>query len=268
MAHIDIGGRRIGFHDHGSGAQTVVFSHGYLMRSEMFADQIETLSAQFRVIAFDHRGHGISDAAPGPITMQDLVEDAIAVLEHIGGGPVHFAGMSTGGFVGLRVMVQRPDLIRSLTLIDTSAGAEPPAALRKNKLLLWLAGLLGLRPLLGQITAVMFGPVFRKDPARAAELGTWKRYIASLDLASARAFGKAIFLRGSVLDELRALKNTAPTLIIVGEDDVATPPHDAEAMHAAIEGSKLLRIANAGHSTPIETPDQVTRAMMQFLKSF
>ncbi len=267
MPNIDINGRSIHYVEHGTGPKTIMFSHGYLMRHQMFVAQIAALSDKYRVIAFDHRGHGKSDPCHDAFGIYDLVDDAAALIDTLVGGPVLFVGMSTGGFVGLRLLLRRPDLIDRLILIDTSAEAEDPVKLKRFNLLLFLVRFAGLRPLLGQIIPLMFGEAFRKDPAHRTENADWASYIGGLDRTSVRRFGRAIFDRDDVLDDLAKRRNPAPTLIIVGEDDVVTPPPRSEAMQDAIAHAKLVRIPASGHSSPVESPDAVTQAITEFLAS-
>lgn len=267
MPDIEINGRSIHYVEHGAGAETVVFSHGYLMRHQMFEAQIAPLSKNYRVIAFDHRGHGQSDPCHDAFGIYDLVDDAAGLIDALVDGPVHFAGMSTGGFVGMRLLLRRPDLIKRLILIDTSAEAEDPQKLKRFNLLLFLVRFVGLRPLLGQVVPLMFGAPFRKDPARKAENAAWTSYIGGLGKTSVRRFGRAIFDRDDVLPALGSLEIQPPTLIIVGDEDVVTPPGKAAAMQQAIAGSTLVSIPASGHSSPVEQPDDVTRAMVDFLNS-
>ena len=266
MPKITVNGRTLFYSETGSGTETVVFSHGYLMHHGMFAAQIAALSQRYRVIAYDHRGHGDSDTCQTPFDVYDLTEDAAALIRSLCDGPVHFAGMSTGGFVGLRLLLRHPDLIKTLTLMNTSAEVEAPAALRQFNLLLFVVRFIGIRPLLGKVLPNVFGPVFRKDATRRAELQRWKDDIAGLDTTSIRHFGRAIFDRDDLMDQLRMLEAPPDTLIIVGADDITTPPKHAHAMHDAIKGSELVIVPRAGHSTPVEAPEAVTKAMADFLR--
>ncbi|MEJ8561664.1 alpha/beta hydrolase [Yoonia sp. GPGPB17] len=266
MPKIEINGRLLHYVATGTGEDTIVFSHGYLMRHQMFEAQIGAFSKSHRVIAFDHRGHGDSGTCQQAFGMYDLVDDAEQLIEGLCDGPVHFAGMSTGGYVGLRLLLRRPDLIKSLILMDTGANAESPATLKQYNQLLFFVRLVGIRPLLGKVLPLLFGPTFRSDPARQAEFFQLKSYIGRLDRTSVRLFGRAIFDRDDVQDALRALKNAPPTLIMVGEDDIPTPPATAQAMHEAIRGSELISVPEAGHTSPLENPSFVTEAIDRFLK--
>ena len=265
MPLINVNGVELHYSETGSGTETVVFSHGFLMNSRMFDHQIAALADQYRVLAFDHRGHGKSAPCRTPFGMYDLVDDAAALIRTLCDGPVHFAGMSTGGFVGMRLALRAPELIRSLSLIDTSAAAEDPAVLKQNSQMLFVARWVGTRPLQGKVVPIMFAEPFRTSPDTRDALNFWREQIFALDKRSVHRFGKAIFSRDSVLDDLAALSNPPPTQIIVGADDVATPVAQSEAMLAVIKGAQLTVVPDVGHSSPIEHPVAVTAAMAKFL---
>ncbi|WP_223428798.1 alpha/beta fold hydrolase [Tateyamaria pelophila] len=265
MPFVDVNGTRLHYVETGSGPETIVFSHGFLMNHKMFAHQIAALNVRFRVIAYDHRGHGQSAPCPTPFGMYDLVDDAAALIRTLANGSVHFAGMSTGGFVGMRLALRTPDLIKSLTLIDTSADAEDPAALRQYNQLLFAVRWIGTRPLLGKVMPILMAQPFLTDPAREKEVNAWRADFSALDKKSVYHFGNAIFSRDSVRDDLAALDAPPPTQIIVGAQDIATPVARSETMQAAIKGARLAVVPDAGHSSPIETPQAVTDIMTRFL---
>lgn len=250
----------------GSGPETIVFSHGYLMSHRMFDDQITALSTSARVIAFDHRCHGDSEKVQTEFALQDLVDDAAALIRETCDGPVHFVGMSTGGFVGMRLALYQPELIKSLALIDTSADHEVPKALRRNKLLLAILGVFGFRPVINKAMSILMGASFLNDPKRQEQVGVWKSYIMSLDIKAIRQFGFAIFSRDSVLEELKKKDDFVPTQIIVGEVDQATPVRNATDMRAAISRSELTVVPRAGHTSPIEEPQIVTDVLRAFFQ--
>lgn len=265
MPHLTANGRQIAYTDTGGDGETIIFSHGYLMNSRMFDHQVAALRDRFRVIAFDHRGHGQSAPCVTPFGMYDLVEDAEALIGQLTDGAVHFAGMSTGGFVGMRIALRHPEKIRSLTLIDTAAGAEDPSALKQYNQLLFAVRWLGVKPLLGKVMPILMGPAFLNDPARGDDVAFWRGQMGALDKRSIHRFGKAIFGRDDVLGQLAALAAPPPTQIIVGADDVATPVAKSEAMRDAIKGARMVVIPDAGHTSPVEQPQAVTAAMTAFL---
>ncbi|NIR38383.1 MAG: alpha/beta fold hydrolase, partial [Actinobacteria bacterium] len=240
-----------------------VFSHSYLVDSHQFDAQIEALADRYRVIAFDHRDHGRSSRATAPYDLDDLVDDTVGFIEQLGIAPCHFIGLSTGGFVGMRIAFRRPELFRSVTLMDTDAGAERALAKTKNKGLLLALRLVGLGPLMGQAMKAMFGPQFLKDADRREEAAFWRRRIRDNDPAALVRFGNAIFARSDVLEELRGVD--LPCLVVAGAKDRALPKDAAPAMAAAIPGARLEFIADAGHLCTIEKPDEVTAVLSSFL---
>src|SRR6185369_4898317 len=91
----------------------------------MFDAQVAALESRFRCISFDHRGQGQSEVTETGYTMDELTADALALIQALGAAPCHFVGLSMGGFVGMRLAARYPALIRSLSLLETSAGPEP-----------------------------------------------------------------------------------------------------------------------------------------------
>lgn len=257
---------KIHYIEAGSGPETIMFSHGFLMSHRMYTHQINALSTSARVIAFDHRCHGDSENVRTKFGLQDLVDDAAALIRKTCDGPVHFVGMSTGGFVGMRLALYQPELIKSLALIDTSADHEDPKTLRKNKLLLTAVGVFGFRPVIKKAMSILMGASFLNDPARQDQVSFWKSYIMSLDIKALRQFGFAIFSRDSVLDDLKKQTSFVPTQIIIGEVDQATPVRNATDMQNAISGSKLAVVPRAGHTSPVEEPRIVTEILQVFFK--
>jgi len=122
---ISCNGVQLAVEDSGGGGPAVLFSHGLLYSLRMWDPQISALRQRFRCIAYDHRGQGQSDAPLTGLDMDTLTEDVVALIHALGIGPVHFVGMSMGGFVGMRLAARRPELVRSLVLIDTLLDPSP-----------------------------------------------------------------------------------------------------------------------------------------------
>ncbi|MEE4245518.1 MAG: alpha/beta hydrolase [Kangiellaceae bacterium] len=264
MSKVHVNGIDLNYKTVGEGRETIVFSHGCLMNNSMFDGQIDVLKSQFKCISFDHRGHGQSDAPMSGYDMDNLVDDAIASIEAIDCGPVHFIGMSTGGFVGMRIALRRPELIKSLVLMDTSAEGEDEKALKKNNLLLWMVRHFGWWPVIGQALPIMFHKTFLKDPSRQEEVKKWKRIVTGHNKMALWHFGKGIFARDNVLSKLSSI--SCPTAVVVGEEDIATRPDCSERMAQEIPGALLFKVADAGHSAAIEKPQEVANAILSFYK--
>ncbi len=144
---------------------TVVFGHGLLFSGHMFEAQIERLRPSFRCVTIDWRGQGKTPATLDGYDMDTLSQDAAAVIEGLDVGPVHYVGLSMGGFVGMRLAAHRPELLRSLTLLDTSADPEDPAMAKQDRLLASIYRVVGIRPLAGKVETLMFGPTFLASAA-------------------------------------------------------------------------------------------------------
>ena len=257
-------GNRLHIETWGQGTETIVFSHGFLMNRRMFLAQIDRLKDRYRIIAYDHRGHGDSAAYRKPFDIYALMEDGAQVIERCAGGrPVHFIGMSTGGYVATRLMIRRPELLRSVVLIDTGARAEPPEKLRQYQLMLNVVRWLGVRPVLGRALPLLMGEPFRTAPARRAEFLEWRQSILQLDPRSLVAFGHAIFGRDDVTDALRSTRIDA--LVIVGALDQPTDIATARALAEATSAGDPVVIPGAGHTSPVEEPDAVSNAIERFL---
>jgi pimeloyl-ACP methyl ester carboxylesterase len=263
MPTITTGGVELYYTDRGHGDQTVVFSHSYLVDQRQFEDQIAALEQRYRVIAYDHRDHGRSSRVKTPYALEDLVDDAVAVIEQTGAGPCHFVGLSTGGFVGLRLALRHRSLLRSLVLMDTSAEAEPLVNRIRYQMMFLVLRLLGPRPVLGSAMRAMFGGTPRRDPTRANELAVWRERIAANDPAALVRFGNAIFRRDDVLARLRGVD--LPVLVMVGEEDTSTPPPLARNIATAIPGARLEVVPASGHLSTVESPERINAVLVPFL---
>jgi 3-oxoadipate enol-lactonase len=257
-------GVRLHFTESGQGSDTVVFSHSFLLSSEHFRPQIEVLSRSFRCLAFDHRGHGGSEAPNSGYEMENLYADTVGFIEAADCAPCHFVGLSTGGFIGLRLGIRRPDLVRSLVLMDTSADAEPAGRAREYKLMLWMLRYLGYWSLRRRIASTFFSPHFRNDASRRSELVHWRRRVTANDRHAMLRFGRGILERADVSDQLERIG--VPTLVVVGEDDIPTPVREAERIARGIPGASLEIIRRAGHICTVERPEAVNEVLVRFLE--
>jgi len=265
MPHLMINGANLYYEEHGAGPETIVFSHGLLWSGRMFSDQISVLKDQYRCIPFDFRGQGQSQVTQSGYDIESLYADAVKLIEVLGCSPCHFAGLSMGGFVGLRLAIRRPDLLKSLILIESSSDPEPTENISRYRMLNVVARWIGLRVVADRVMEIMFGQKFLKDPERATVKHEWKeRMVANHRIGITRAV-TGVITRNGVTDQLGQIKT--PTLIIVGDQDVATVPAEAERMHAGIPKSKLVTIPGAGHTSTVEEPVAVTAAMKEFLAS-
>lgn len=264
MPLLSVNGTQLYYEDTGGEGEPVVFSHGLLWSTQLFAPQVQALRARYRCIAYDHRGQGRSAKPPGhSVDMETVYEDAVALIETLGVAPCHFVGLSMGGFVGMRLAARRPELLRSLALLETSAEPEPPQNAPRYRALATVARFLGVRPVASRVMPIMFGKSFLEDPARAAERAFWRKQLLQNERSIYRAVHGVIDRKG-VVEELARVRT--PTLVVVGEEDVATVPAKAERLHALIAGSRLVRLPRGGHSSTVEEPERVNQVLSGFLE--
>ena len=259
---IAVNGTSVAVESMGDGAP-IVFSHGLLWNSTMFAAQVARLSPRFRCITYDHRGQGESPSSPTPYDMETLTDDAAELIVKLGAAPCHFVGLSMGGFVGMRLATRRPDLIRSLVLIATAADVEPFWNRPKYQALMALERAVGIRPLSKMGLRIMCGGALVRDPARQAERDAAVAIMTTLTGSRLRAALNAVITRRAIADELSRI--SVPTLVLHGDDDHAVRMPRARAMADAIPGARFVVVPRAGHSSTFEEPEFVSRAIDAFV---
>jgi pimeloyl-ACP methyl ester carboxylesterase len=261
MPHIEINNCRYHYTITGEGKETVVLSHGLLWSERLFYKQVAELKAGYRVVTYDHRGQGQSEVTKNGYDMDQLYEDAVALIEGLNLGKVHFGGLSMGGFVAMRLAARRPDLVKSLILMETSALEEPFKS--KYNLLTSLVKLFGVKVVTKPVMKIMFGDKFLNDESRIEERNEWTKELQKNKKSIVKAV-RGVIDRKSVADELSQI--TCPTLIMVGTQDKATIPEKAEFIHQLIPQSQLHYIEGGGHTACIEEPEQYNNIILNFLE--
>jgi pimeloyl-ACP methyl ester carboxylesterase len=194
--------------------------------------------------------------------MDSLTEDVAGLIRALGCSPCHFVGCSMGGFVGMRLAVRHADLLRSLALVGSSASPEPSAW--RFRLMSWAAWLLGVRAVTPWIMPVQFGPDFLRDARRGAERQVWFERIAAGSRSGAVRSAGGVISRSDFAGQLCQVR--VPTLIVIGEQDRATPLAESQRLNRGIAGSDLVVVPRAGHAVTIEQPAAVCLALRQFLQ--
>ncbi len=263
MPDIDINGARLHYEIDGSGTETILFCHGLLFSSRMFDEQVDALKDRYRCVRFDFRGQGESEVTDSGYDMDSLAADAVSLIEKLELGPVHLVGFSMGGFVGQRVALKRPELLRSLTLINTSAERESGRKRPRYLLLNVIARLFGLKVVVKRIMPILFSRRFIDSPELAEHRNRWTDYLIANHRTGVTRAVRGVIDREAVIDRIEQIR--APTLIITSDKDAATPRIKSQRMHSAIRGSRLTTIENAGHMTPAERPERVNEVLISFL---
>lgn len=230
----------------------------------MFKEITVSLSQEFRCISYDHRGQGRSaDHEADEISIDLLSEDAIALIQHLGVGPVHFCGHSMGGFVALQIAKRRPDLLRSIMLFNTSADAEFSARKFHYGLLNLFCRFFGPASVTDLVMPIMHSKKFMQDESREEERRAIRHAIATNRRTIWRAVN-GVLNRPSQTEHLSTIN--VPVLILAGAEDCMRLPHEAERMAAAISNSILHVYPQGGHMLPVEEPLYVTDAIRRFLR--
>lgn len=259
MPHLTVNGTSLYYEDTGGPGEPLLFAHGLLWSARMFEAQIAHFAPRFRVIAWDHRGQGRSADDPArSVPIETVTADALALMDALGLDSAHFAGLSMGGFVGMRLAARHPERIRSLVLMETTADPEPAENVPKYRRLAFVARWIGLGLVAAPVMRIMFSRTFIEDPARVDERERWRRELRGNRRTIVRAV-YGVIEREGVAHELGNIR--CPLTVLVGEEDVATVPAKAEAIVAAVPSAVLVRIPEAGHSSSVEQPERVIAAM-------
>jgi 3-oxoadipate enol-lactonase len=219
----------------------------------MWEPQLPVLAERFRVIRVDHRGHGRSPVPAGPYTIADLGSDVLALLDHLGERRVSLCGLSMGGMAGMWLGAHAPERIAALALLDTSAYMgrevwEPRIAAVETG---------GTAAIVDGVMQRWFTPEFRqRNPERVARFAAMVTDTPDDGYAGCAAAIRDMDLRPDLA------KVTAPTLVVVGADDPATPPDAARDIADRIAGARLEVIAGAAHIANVERPDEVNRHLL------
>lgn len=260
MSTIKINGAEIYYETHGLGPETIVFSHGLLMSGKMFKAQVDYFKARYRCVVYDHRGQGRSEVTADGYDMDTLALDAIELIKALKLGPCHIVGLSMGGFVAMRLAVLHREYIKSLILLETSAEEEPNKF--KYNVLKTIVNIFGVKAVINSVMPIMFGKTFLNDANRKDEVEFWRQEILSNEKSITKSVA-GVIQRNTFSRELGNV--SMPTLVVVGDEDVATTVEKAKNIKLKIPQAHLAVIKRAGHSSTIEEPRQVIDAMEVFL---
>ncbi len=236
----------------------VMLAHSLGVDLTMWEPQVAPLTAAgYRLLRYDHRGHGGSDAPEGPYSIELLAADAVGLLNALGLSQVHFCGLSMGGMVGQVLGACHGHLLRSLVLCSTSSHMPPPE--------LWSERiqLVGAKGMSAVVDATIDRWFTRPGQQRLPD-AVQKIRAALLKTAVPGFLGCCAAIRDLDLREsVRAI--TAPTLILVGEHDQGTPVAHARFLHERIPTSRLVVTADAAHLQNVEQAETFNQALITFL---
>ena len=237
----------------------LVLSHSLACHAGMWWPQLAEFARDYRVLAFDTRGHGRSDASEGDYSMDMLADDAHMLMRALGIQSAHFIGLSMGGMIGQALTLKHPHLIDSLTIAD-STSRWPADAIDLFAQRAATAMRSGMAPLVDATLARWFTPEFRKSDVDAvARVGDM---ILRTPVAGYVGCSAAI-PRINMTERLREI--TCPMLVMVGDRDPGTPVAMSQAIHDNAPGSELVIIEHAAHLSNVEQPMTFNQALRRFL---
>ncbi len=240
-----------------AGAPWLVLSNSLGTTSSLWDPQMPALRHRFRVVRYEHRGHGGTDAPPGPYTIADLAGDLLGVLDTVGAERASVMGVSLGGMVAMWLGAHRPERVERLVLACTAPQLPPPDAWAERAAQVRAHGT-------GQLLEGLLGRWFTPGwlvghPAMRAEVA------GMLGSASPEGYAGCCEAIGA-MDQWADLAGIdAPTLVIGGAADPVSPPETAARMHRAIAGSTLVVLAGAAHLANVEQAGRFTDAVLGHL---
>jgi 3-oxoadipate enol-lactonase len=260
MHAANVNGVTIHFADEGDrGGRPVVFANSLGTDFRVWDNLVALLPDGLRVIRYDKRGHGLSEAPPAPYRMEELADDLAGLLDRLETGPAAVVGLSIGGVIAQSLAARRPDLVSGLVLMDTAAKIGEPEMWESR-----IAAATGPEGIDSMADAVMerwFSAAFRGH--RSAELTAWRNMLTRTPPQGYA--GCCAALRDADLREA-AGRIGVPVMAIAGDEDGSTPPELVKATAEMIPGARFELVRGAGHLPCVEQPAACAELIRGFLQ--
>jgi 3-oxoadipate enol-lactonase len=242
-------------------APAIILIHGFPLNKLMWNKQIGELKDRYRVIAYDIRGHGKTEAGDKDFSIELFVNDLICLMDALKIDKTILCGFSMGGYIALNAIVNYPDRFNAILLCDTNCADDSPEAREKRMKAIESIKVNGLEQYAEESLKKLFAPIsFSKH---SKEIAFVKDMIMK---TSSQSLYKTLYALAERKETCTILQNIkVPALIMVGKEDEITPPDVALSMHEKIIGSTIHIIEHAGHLSNLENPDRFNELLIKFL---
>ena len=254
-----LGSFEVGYDDVGTGTP-VLFAHAFPLNRTMWAPNVSALVDRCRCVAMDCRGFGDTTIAP-PYSMEQYADDLAHLLDVLRIEKVVLVGCSMGGYASFAFWRRHRDRVRALVLADTRAGSDSEETIARRRQLIDLARSEGSTAIANAQIASIVGKTTREKQPDTYD--AVHRMMAQAPAEGIVGALEAMMLRPDSTPLLSTID--VPTLIVVGDEDVPTPPREARAMHERIPGSVIEVITGAGHLSNLERPAAFNHVLTEFL---
>lgn len=246
-----------------NGAMVIIFIHGFPFNKSMWHLQIKALKDNYRVIAYDIRGHGNSDSGNGDFTIELFVKDLLSFMDALKIDKTILCGLSMGGYIALNATENFPERFDALILSDTQCIADMPEAKEKRMKAIESIRKNGVEKYADESIKNLFAP--ESFTARKEEVASVREMIVKTPVQSLCNTLLALSGRKETCSKLSEIK--VPVLILAGKEDIITPPAAAKFIHEKIKNSRLSIIDHAGHLSNLENPVKFNEHLKKFLAS-
>jgi len=236
----------------------IVFANSLGSDLRIWDEVAARLAADFRVIRYDKRGHGLTDAVPAPYSAKDLADDVARLLDALEIGQAVICGVSVGGIIAQSLALNHPRRVRALALCDTGARIGSVESWQQR---IGTVQTGGLKALESPTMERWFSAQFRAR--RPADIRGYSTMLLQTSVVG--YIGTCCALRDADFRAMAA-RIKCPTLVLCGAEDISTPPELAKELADLIPGARFTLIENAGHLPCIEQPAIVAERMMQFFQ--
>lgn len=252
MPEAAIDGRNVHYLDEGEGEPALVLLHAFPLRAAMWTPQLDALSNSTRVVAPDLLGFGATDAPDDPdaYSVEVWADQVAGLLDHLGLDRVVLTGLSMGGYAALAFLRRHPTRLAGLVLADTRPGPDSSEVAQRRRDQIHQIKERGTTELIETLLAGLLGEYTKRH--RPDVVSTAR---SLMDSSSAGLIGalEAMIRRPDSTPDLATVE--VPTLVVAGDLDTLSPPEVGRAMQAAIPGSVLAVLPDAGHLSNLEAPD-------------